>query len=346
MHKEFALNNSETVYLDEDLTLTDIDSEWDLSDKLVVNGETRITTTFPGSDPEGSYRNRLSRSTRSGAYVTSCRIYNGTIKFQTEADKVIKSIKMDLGNSFKGTTLNGKDITKDELLAGVEVNANSAELVIEGGSSVTIFYSISYVLADNPDVAIEAPAQTETVPVEVTSVGYATFSCDKALDLTKAEKIKAYTAKFTSDNVVEFTRIYQVPANTGLLLWAAGGATENIPVIASATSVADNVLFVAEEDMTGEDLSSNGFYILASGEMGIGFYSAGIGSSLAKGKCYLFPPVSSPRIIMPGMEATSIGASLVNSEKVNNGIFNLQGQRISQLQKGLNIVNGRKVVMK
>jgi hypothetical protein len=35
-----------------------------------------------------------------------------------------------------------------------------------------------------------------------------------------------------------------------------------------------------------------------------------------------------------------------NKVKTNNTIFNLQGQRISSLQKGLNIVNGRKVVIK
>ena len=32
--------------------------------------------------------------------------------------------------------------------------------------------------------------------------------------------------------------------------------------------------------------------------------------------------------------------------EVRDGIYNLQGQRISSLQKGLNIVNGRKVLMK
>ncbi|MCR4836875.1 MAG: DUF3244 domain-containing protein, partial [Bacteroidaceae bacterium] len=35
-----------------------------------------------------------------------------------------------------------------------------------------------------------------------------------------------------------------------------------------------------------------------------------------------------------------------NKEEVRNGIYNLQGQRISTLQKGLNIVNGRKTFVK
>jgi hypothetical protein len=35
-----------------------------------------------------------------------------------------------------------------------------------------------------------------------------------------------------------------------------------------------------------------------------------------------------------------------NKVKARTDIFNLQGQRISSLQKGLNIINGRKVVIK
>jgi hypothetical protein len=44
--------------------------------------------------------------------------------------------------------------------------------------------------------------------------------------------------------------------------------------------------------------------------------------------------------------ATGISATLVNSEKVNSGIYNLAGQRVAQpSKKGLYIVNGR-IVMK
>ena len=36
----------------------------------------------------------------------------------------------------------------------------------------------------------------------------------------------------------------------------------------------------------------------------------------------------------------------INKEGVRTGIYNLQGQRLSSLQKGLNIVNGKKVYVK
>ena len=194
-------------------------------------------------------------------------------------------------------------------------------------------------------VATEATAQTESVTV--TSVCYATFSSDKNLDFTSAVKIKAYTAKISGKSV-NFSRIYQVPAGTGVLLWASGGATEDIPVIASAGSV-DNDFRVAQYDMRRSDLSEGGkAYVLGNGAYGIGFYQPGEGCVLPKGKCYLqiWEGDDARIFIMPGMEGTGISATQVNNGATESGIYNLNGQRIGKLQKGLNIVGGKKVIVK
>jgi len=210
-----------------------------------------------------------------------------------------------------------------------------------GGSASQPFVVIDFVLADKP----AAPA-TETVNVTVTSVGYATFSSDKNLDFTNAKKIKAYTATI-SGNQVTFTRIYKVPAGTGVLLWAAGGATEDIPVIAEAPGVS-SAFKVAQTEMNRGQLTEGGkAYVLGNhSDYGIGFYQPAEGFTLPEGKCYLQIPEGEARIFLPGMEATGIGTTLVKNEGVKNEIFNLNGQRINKLQKGLNIVNGKKVIVK
>jgi hypothetical protein len=46
------------------------------------------------------------------------------------------------------------------------------------------------------------------------------------------------------------------------------------------------------------------------------------------------------------MQTTGIEEVRNKQEVVRGSIYNLQGQRISTLQKGLNIVNGRKVYVK
>ena len=45
-------------------------------------------------------------------------------------------------------------------------------------------------------------------------------------------------------------------------------------------------------------------------------------------------------------QTTGIEAIKTNREDVRNDIYNLHGQRLSSLQKGLNIVNGQKIYVK
>ena len=48
---------------------------------------------------------------------------------------------------------------------------------------------------------------------------------------------------------------------------------------------------------------------------------------------------------MPEQVATGIDGVQVKAD-AQQGIFNLQGQKMIRLQKGLNIVNGKKIVVK
>jgi hypothetical protein len=57
--------------------------------------------------------------------------------------------------------------------------------------------------------------------------------------------------------------------------------------------------------------------------------------------------VNALRIVIEGEEATGIEA-VENSQLTNDDqpIFNLNGQRLEQKQRGVNIVGGRKIVVK
>ena len=196
-------------------------------------------------------------------------------------------------------------------------------------------------------VATETTAQTESVTV--TSVGYATFSSGNHLDFTSAVKIKAYTAKI-SGSYVNFTRIYQVPAGTGVLLWASGGATEDIPVIASANPV-DNDFKVAQYDMNKAELNDEGqAYVLGNHkDYGIGFYQPAEGFVLPKGKCYLqIVKGNSAKFIGFHFEGEATGIAGLESanDKLQGTIYNLAGQRVTTPAHGLYIVNGKKVFIK
>lgn len=194
---------------------------------------------------------------------------------------------------------------------------------------------------------------SETVPVSVGATGFATFSCDKALDFTNVETIYAYTATVSGKDI-SFTRVYQVPANTGLLLrnpQAEAAAEASVPVIASADDIENNALVAVNEEIAelasdGEDGSKNYILNKPNGK-NVGFFLAA-NKKVGAGKAYLNVPagasVKSFAEIF-GSETDGVN-EMTNDELEMTNIYNLAGQRLQKLQRGVNIVGGKKVVVK
>ncbi len=93
-----------------------------------------------------------------------------------------------------------------------------------------------------------------------------------------------------------------------------------------------------------------GSYILSKKDDKLGFYrvSEGTTYNASQYKCYLTLPAAEARYNALFFDGTATGINNVNGSKAtqNNGvIYNMAGQRINRLQKGLNIVNG-KIILK
>lgn len=149
-----------------------------------------------------------------------------------------------------------------------------------------------------------------------------------------------------------------IPKNTGILFEYTledGIFDGNVPFeYADDTNdylneVTDNMLVAASVPMTGNNL----FYKLAYGDYdaksGLGFYwgdAEGAAFTCKPGTAYLAVPKSLGSnlrgFVLGGDKLTGIKEATVNGQ--NTEIFNLQGQRISRLQQGVNIVNGKKVI--
>jgi hypothetical protein len=172
----------------------------------------------------------------------------------------------------------------------------------------------------------------EAVAFSVGSIGWASYSYTKAVSLGS---VKGYAAKFNG-SYVELAPVTEVPANNAVLI--EGGGKHSFPVIASAAPIADNDLKVSDGNVTGD-----GIYVLANGTKGVGFYKLASGQKVPAGKAYL-EAASSAREFIGFGDATSI--ETVKTAKAEEGIFNLQGQRLMKAQKGLNIINGKKVLVK
>ena len=183
--------------------------------------------------------------------------------------------------------------------------------------------------------------------VTVTDAGYATYCSPYALDFTDAS-IKAYIAKANGTTGVTFTQINKVPANTGVLLYKDGGTTENIPVLDGDADATTGNVFVPGTGAAVVSVSgSNHNYILNNVGGVVGFYKAA-GQTVATNRAYIQIDEGSgvkEFIALPGFEDDADGISLAPALSEGEGaIYNVAGQRMEKPNKGLYIVNGKKVL--
>ena len=187
---------------------------------------------------------------------------------------------------------------------------------------------------------------TPAALVTITAAEYATYcNATKALDFT-GTGITVYTA---TDNTtyVKLNEIAsgQVPANTPVVLYKAGGGTVNVPVVASADVVGENDLnVVGVGGLTGED----NIFVLAKKSDIVGFYLWDKTKTLNEGKIYLQGSATLARSFL-GLGDDTTGIKSMNNGQLtidNEAVYDLQGRKVAQPTKGLYIVNGRKVVLK
>lgn len=177
-----------------------------------------------------------------------------------------------------------------------------------------------------------------------------TFSCDKALDFT-GQNIQAYI--ITDENGTT-QAVTTVPANTGLYIEGAAGDYQ-IPMIASAPAITGNKL-VATEQTTGQVLTftpdaSKVYYVFGKQNGKEAFFKVpAAGYTLPDGnKAVLEVDASAgaKEMIVIGGEATGID-SIDNGQLTTDNYYTVDGKLVKgqPTQKGLYIVNGRKVVVK
>ena len=172
-----------------------------------------------------------------------------------------------------------------------------------------------------------------------------TYVAPAALDFSAVSPagLKAYVATAAASGSVTLDEVTTVPAGTPLLLIGTAGTEYTVPVAASASAPATNLL-AAGDGTTAFDGSSFD-YILASDGL---FHQISSGT-VAEGKAYLHcasnPTASAPYLTLNFGDVTGINEVQSAGAKVN-GYFDLLGRKVAQPTKGLYIVNGKKVVIK
>ena len=183
--------------------------------------------------------------------------------------------------------------------------------------------------------------------VAVSAAGYATLYLGQATYIPADVEVYAVTG--IEGGWATMTAVEGVlPANTGVILKNAG--TYTFKTAAATGSVEGNLLRGSVEDTYVEGEA----YVLANGTKGVGLYKAKLNKDETgdegnthflnnANKAYLPVAVAGARFL--GFDfGTETGIGEVETESENAVIFDLAGRRVQGAQKGIFIVNGKKVI--
>lgn len=191
----------------------------------------------------------------------------------------------------------------------------------------------------DPSVVVEFNFVLGIDGVEITlgnESGYNTYVSEKDLDFTGLDA-KAYIVSAVSATEATLKAVTTIKAGEGFIIEGAGEATIEVPVAAETPAASGTLL------ATGQP--SEGDYLLATD--GSAFVLWNGEGTLAATKAYLpASAISSGAKIINIAFGESTGISEVKAAKTDGAIYSISGVRVAEPQKGVYIMNGRKVIVK
>jgi hypothetical protein len=188
----------------------------------------------------------------------------------------------------------------------------------------------------------------EPVEVTITDVGWATMYYG-GMDLAVPNNVKAYVVSDIVGNTLALAEVTSIPYRTGVIIEGPAG-TYKFDVIENATPVGENILKGSDEEKTISE-SGHKYYMLSTKNGKVGFYyQVAGGESITNGahKAYLDVPStqSLADFYLLFDEADGISNATISTEN-NDEVYTISGVRVNgKLDKGVYIMNGKKVVIK
>ena len=221
------------------------------------------------------------------------------------------------------------------------------------------FYVEVQIGEDDYRTGLITVTQEAPIPVTISSVGYATLYYGKK-NLVVPEGITASTYNVVEGKLTQSSTYEVIPAGSGVVLSANADTYYFYESMEADAKDRNNLLRGSDEavETTGgtyyyaltlnkaKDPNSVGFYWME--EEGKKFTNGAHKAYLALDKTFkeLAAGASAETksyIALPDDDATGI-ENLNANVNLNENIYNLAGQRLQKMQKGINIVNGKKIL--
>ncbi len=283
-------------------------------------------------------------------------------QFKDADGKYLTSVTTD--NNYLKLTENPNDNAK----AAISFEAGTTSVVFQGdGARKTMQFNENknndyrifacYTGATQKPVAIYKKTVITSVDVTIGATGYATmYYGDMNLVVPEGVVAKTYTVNDGLKESTPYVATNVIPAGTGVVLEGAQGTYTFNVTLDNGNGNPDNKLTGTDEETTIKTAGYK-YYILSLDKSGtkVGFYFQNEdGSAVINGahKAYLAVPVGATG----GAKGWSFDGDATGINTISTDVFgtdgkevyNLSGVRVSgkNLQKGIYIVNGKKVVIK
>ncbi len=303
------------------------------SDFLDLNG---VTANGLGTDYAASnapYRIKLDSD---GDYI----------QVKTDCQPVLVSVDVKMIGGGDTSKITIQESTDGETFTDVEV------LTIEGKQNTflylqtanafdadTRYVRLYFTKGSNVGVGgitIEKDNEVATVG----EAGYATYVTKH--NVSFPEGVTAYIVTSIESTYVQMEEVASAPKGTPVIL--KGEGTHQLAPAASTADVNGNQLKVSDGTVKGDGT----IYALANKTDGVGFYRVKEDITVPAGKAYLEVATSNDvREFLAFTEGETDGIqTLSDSPLKGENIYSLSGQRVQKAQKGIYIVNGKKIMVK
>ena len=237
----------------------------------------------------------------------------------------------------------GCDVAAKFFQVGTYVNTIDAEVGADGKLRIGIYRNEGddvkggdWITSDNWRLFYKG----NPVEVEISESGYATFVAPGNINIIP-DAVEVFAAQKVEDKgYVHLEPVAAIPTGEAVVLKGAEGTYTMYANASSAELGTTNDLI----PVTGEVVADGTQYVIGQpdGEE-VGFWQATPGTTITLGKGYLvFTTGVKPFYPFNDENATGI-ANIVDALE-NGAIYNVAGQRLGKMQKGINIVNGKKVL--
>ena len=335
--EEGTFNNGETI----NKTVTYTNAAYDVVFFTENQASTGLNLNYSNGD-KGNVAGQNARDR--GIYVGT--LPAGQYSFEVsivEANRRSVCLRESANDPIASVGTSTSDLTTGVKTATFTLDTETSNLYINGANAKTSHTNQS----EEFDYAvIRKTADLATV----SSVGFATYS--PSSNVAVPENVTVYTVTVNDEQ----TRITLSPVQAGTVLEAGTGyvieATEgNYPFAVSNEAVSKigmNDLLVSQGDVTVA--AGQRIYVLAvrKSDESVGFTKVAEGVTIPAGKAYLLLTDNgkgAAPFLTFGNETTAVNG-LENNRKTNNTYYTLQGMKTTAPDKGLYILNGKKVVVK